>query len=125
MTDRLTNDTAELVPRTEFGGPELELDFPGLAIGVAEYDEGPTGCTVFAFDGGAAVASDVRGGSTGTTGGTGEWLHALCFAGGSAYGLEAATGAAAELFARRGYSTGWTDIAVVFGAIIFDVSTIY
>jgi L-aminopeptidase/D-esterase-like protein len=99
---------------------ELELDFPGLEIGVAEYDEGPTGCTVFHFPAGAAVATDVRGGSTGTIGGTGEWLHAVCFAGGSAYGLEAATGAAAELFARRGYSTAWTDIAVVFGAIIFD-----
>src|SRR5204863_5448168 len=106
--------------RVAAGVTELELDFPGLEIGVAEYDEGPTGCTVFHFPAGAAVATDVRGGSTGTIGGTGEWLHAVCFAGGSAYGLEAATGAAAELFARRGYSTAWTDIAVVFGAIIFD-----
>ena len=28
---------------------ELELDFPGLEIGIAEYEEGPTGCTVLNF----------------------------------------------------------------------------
>jgi L-aminopeptidase/D-esterase-like protein len=116
---RLSNDTATLVPRTEFEGPALELDFPGLAIGVAEYDEGPTGCTVFDFAGGATAATDVRGGSPGTIGGY-EWVRAICFAGGSLYGLEAATGVAAELFARGGYEVGWTNVATVSGAIIFD-----
>ena len=116
---RLSNDNVELVPRTEFGGPVLELDFPGLAIGVAEYDEGPTGCTVFHFTGGATAATDVRGGSPGTIGGY-EWVRAICFAGGSLYGLEAATGVAAELFAAGGYEVGWTSIATVSGAIIFD-----
>ena len=48
---RLSNDTAELRPRTSFDGPELRFDFPGLEIGAAEYDEGPTGCTVFSFGG--------------------------------------------------------------------------
>ena len=47
-------------------------------------------------------------------------LDALCFAGGSLYGLEAAAGVAAELFARRQYATGWLDIAIVRGAVIFD-----
>lgn len=32
----------ELTPRTAFDGPALSFDFPGLLIGVAEYDEGPT-----------------------------------------------------------------------------------
>jgi 6-aminohexanoate-oligomer endohydrolase len=116
---RLSNDSAKLVPRTELDGPVLELDFPGLAIGVAEYDEGPTGCTVFHFAGGATAATDVRGGSPGTIGGY-EWVRAICFAGGSLYGLEAATGVAAELFARGGYEVGWTNVATVSGAIIFD-----
>jgi 6-aminohexanoate-oligomer endohydrolase len=116
---RLANDTTELVPRTDVGGPELRFDFPSFQIGVAEYDEGPTGCTVFHFPEGAACATDVRGGSPGTIGGY-EWVHAICLAGGSLYGLEAAAGVAAELFAQRGHSTGWMEIALVSGAIIFD-----
>ena len=99
---------------------ELEFDLAGLEIGVAEYEEGPTGCTVFLLRQGVNAAVDVRGGSVGMVGGTGEWLHAVCFAGGSAYGLEAASGAAAALFAERDHSTAWTDIAVVAGAIIYD-----
>jgi L-aminopeptidase/D-esterase-like protein len=116
---RVTNDTVALTPRTEFDGPTLELDFPGLEIGVAEYEEGPTGCTVFHFPDGASVATDVRGGSPATLGGS-EWVRAICFAGGSFYGLEATMGVAAELFARGGYATGWTDIKPVAGAIVFD-----
>jgi 6-aminohexanoate-oligomer endohydrolase len=104
---------------TEFEGPVLELDFPGLRIGVAEYEEGPTGCTVFHFTGGATIERDVRGGSPGTFGEF-DWVDAVCFAGGSLYGLESATGVAAELFAQRGYDTGWMSIAAVAGAIIFD-----
>jgi 6-aminohexanoate-oligomer endohydrolase len=117
---RLTNDTAPLMPRADVGGPALHFDFPGLLIGVAEYDEGPTGCTVFEFlPAGAKAHMDVRGGSPGQLGGY-EWVHAICLAGGSLYGLEAATGVAAEIFARREYATGWTDIPLVSGAIIFD-----
>ncbi|MEJ7793127.1 MAG: P1 family peptidase [Gaiellaceae bacterium] len=117
---RLTNDTADLTPRTSFESPELEFDFPGLEIGCAEYDEGPTGCTVFSFlPDGAACATDVRGGSPGTLGNY-EWVHAICLAGGSLYGLEAATGVAAEIFAERDHATGWLDIPLVAGAIIFD-----
>jgi 6-aminohexanoate-oligomer endohydrolase len=110
-----------LVPKTEFDGPELELDFPGLRIGVAEYEEGPTGCTVFQLPpGGAACAIDVRGGSPGTIGSSYEWVHAICFAGGSLYGLEAACGVAAELMAMRGHTVGWDEIELVVGAIIYD-----
>jgi L-aminopeptidase/D-esterase-like protein len=117
---RPSNDTLELEPRTDFDGPVLELDFPGLEIGCAEYDEGPTGCTVFHFPEGASLQTDIRGGSPGTFGGGYEWVTAICLAGGSLYGLEAVSGVAAELFARRGYRTGWLDIPLVAGAIIFD-----
>lgn len=117
---RLSNDTAELLARTSFDGRELSFDFPGLEIGVAEYDEGPTGCTVFSFPDGAASSIDVRGGSPGVSGAGYELVHAICLAGGSLYGLEAAAGVAAELLARRDYRTGWLDIPLVAGAIVFD-----
>ena len=101
--------------------PELRFEFPGLRIGVAEYEDGPTGCTVFHLPpGGAAFAADVRGGSPGTIGAAYAWTHAICFAGGSLYGLEAACGVAAELMAIRGNTVGWADIELVAGAIIYD-----
>lgn len=120
-----SNDIKQLVPRTQFDAPSLKFDFPALQIGVAEYAEGPTGCTVFYFPKRAIVAADPRGGSPGTIwteqlhAGDG-WIDAICLAGGSLYGLEAATGVSAELFATRNYSTGWNDIALVTGAIIYD-----
>ena len=117
----LSNDHAELVPRTAFDGARAPLrPGPGVRIGAAEYDEGPTGCTVFQFlPAGAACATDVRGGSPGRLGGF-EWVHAICLAGGSLYGLEAATGVAAEILAQRGYEVGWTNIPNVSGAIVYD-----
>jgi L-aminopeptidase/D-esterase-like protein len=99
---------------------ELRFDFPGLRVGIAEYEEGPTGCTVFHLPpGGAACSVDIRGGSPGTIGNY-EWAHAVCFAGGSLYGLEAACGVAAELMAMRGYTVGWEDVELVLGAIVYD-----
>jgi 6-aminohexanoate-oligomer endohydrolase len=116
---KASNDGLELTPRTKFEGPTLELDFPSFRIGVAEYDDGPTGCTVFHFPAGAAAATDVRGGSPGTLGGY-EWVHAICLAGGSLFGLEAATGVTAELLAQNDHAVGWTEIPLVSGAIVFD-----
>jgi L-aminopeptidase/D-esterase-like protein len=121
-TEPITNDNTPLTPVTTFDGPFLNLDFPDLHIGVAEYAEGPTGCTVFHFPQGAVACSvDIRGGSHGTILTEGrDRLHAICLAGGSALGLEAAAGVTAELFAQRDYATGWTDIPITSGGIIFD-----
>ena len=117
----LTNDNAQLTPRTTFDGPKLVFDFPSLRIGVAEYAEGPTGCTVFHFPQLAQAAVDVRGGSHGTLlTEERDRVGAICLAGGSLLGIEAATGVTAELFAQRGYSTGWGDIPLVSAGIIFD-----
>jgi L-aminopeptidase/D-esterase-like protein len=115
----LSNDTTTLTPRTAITARTLELDFPALHIGVAEYDEGPTGCTVFHFPDGANLAVDVRGGSPGVVGDYG-WSHAVCFAGGSIYGLEVVSGVAAELLAQRDYSPQWDKLALVSGAIVYD-----
>ena len=116
-----SNDTVHPTPVTEIDAKRwLDLDFPALEIGVAEYHEGPTGCTVFHLPEVASLHIDVRGGSPGINGEHLTLTNAICFAGGSLYGLEASTGVAAELFAERGYSTQWQDIALVSGAIIFD-----
>ena len=116
-----SNDTVHPRPVTEIDAKRwLDVDFPGLEIAVAEYAEGPTGCTVFHFPKVASLHIDVRGGSPGINGEHLNVTNAICFAGGSLYGLEASTGVAAELFAKRGYSTAWQDIALVQGAIIFD-----
>ena len=116
--------TTPLQPVTSFDGPTLEFDFPGLEIGCAEYAEGPTGCTVFHFPQSVTVATDVRGGLPGVFMAGDGPTEAVCFAGGSLYGLEACTGVAAEWLARRQASGRaaniFDDIAVVRGAIIFD-----
>jgi L-aminopeptidase/D-esterase-like protein len=118
VTDQ-TNDRQTLTPITCHSGPKLELDFPGLEIGVAEYAEGPTGCTVFHFPAGAMLAVDVRGGSPAWIGDYG-WTNAVCLAGGSLHGLEAISGVVAELFAQHDYKTGWDELALASGAIIYD-----
>ena len=115
----LTNDNTHLIPKTAFEGPVLEFDFPSLHIGVAEYEEGPTGCTVFYFPNGAKSVVDIRGGMPGTIQGIAAadgGISAICFAGGSLYGLEAATGVSAEIFAQSSYP----GIYSVRGAIIYD-----
>jgi L-aminopeptidase/D-esterase-like protein len=115
----LSNDTAALVPKTAFDVPVLEFDFPALEIGVAAYEEGPTGCTVFRFARDPTSVIDIRGGYPGTMSGSpGEDMRtaAICFAGGSIYGLESANGVAAELLAQSGYA----DIKLVRGAVTYD-----
>ena len=117
-----------LVPRTSPGGPALEFDFPAVHVGVAEYDEGPTGATVFYFPKGVKAAVDVRGGAPGTIATDflrlayeSPFVDAISFAGGSSYGLAAAAGAAAEIRTMREDAGSWGNIATVPGAIIFDL----
>ena len=116
----ISNDQLKLTPTTEFDGPALEFDFPGLEIGIAEYDEGPTGCTVFHLLNRALLSVDVRGGSVGRCGEYLSSIDAICLAGGSLFGLEAIHGVTAELFARRGYALGFGDLPLVTGAITYD-----
>ena len=121
----LTNDNTTLLPTTSFDGPALSFDFPAFHVGVAEYEEGPTGCTVFYFPQGAAAAVDIRGGECGTiqtqhlAAGDGR-IDAICFTGGSEYGFGAVAGVSDELFRMRGYSTAPWDLVQVPGAVIYD-----
>ncbi len=103
----------------------LEYDFPAIKVGVAEYKDGPTGCTVFHFPDTVRAAVDVRGGSPSTfttdnhNFSSGERiLDAICLTGGSVHGLEAVTGVTSELLARSGYST--ISMPRVAAATIYD-----
>ncbi|HEY8311489.1 MAG TPA: P1 family peptidase, partial [Gemmatimonadaceae bacterium] len=125
----LPAQNAVLVPRVNPPGPALTFDFPGLRIGVAEYDEGPTGTTVFYFPHKVMAAVDVRGGAPGTImtdylrlGIRERALDGVVFSGGSAYGLAAPTGVAAALKPQRVRDGQWSSAALVAGAIIYDIS---
>jgi 6-aminohexanoate-oligomer endohydrolase len=109
-------------------GPSLTFDFPAVRVGVAEYDDGPTGATVLLFGKPVAAAVDVRGGAPGTVNTDALRLAydepivaAITLAGGSAYGLSVATGVANALKERTVDPGNWKYIAVVPGAIIFDL----
>lgn len=117
------------VPRVNPSGPALTFDFPAMRIGVAEYDEGPTGTTVFYFPGKVVGVVDVRGGAPGTIftdalrlGNRERRLDGVVLSGGSAYGLAAATGAAAALKPQRVRDGEWRSAAWFAGAIIYDIS---
>jgi L-aminopeptidase/D-esterase-like protein len=117
------NDAGTPVPQPATGRM-LEFDYPGLEIGAASYPEIPTGCTVFNFDvdrfpTGVMLELDVRGGAPWHSGAE-DTVNAISLAGGSVYGLEAAAGVAAELFAQGGYR----DLVAVSGAVIYDVSVV-
>ena len=96
----------------------VKVDLPGLACGVAEYDEGPTGCTVLLLDRASPVTIDVRGGMPGVHNPTATKVEAVCIAGGSILGLSACTGVADALYADRGGDPRL--LPLVTGGVIYD-----
>ncbi len=104
-------------------------DIPGILVGHASDYEALTGCTAILVPGGAAAGCDVRGAATGTeefgllsplhlT----EEIHGICFAGGSAFGLEAASGVRGHLESvGAGFPTGAARVPLVAGAILYDL----
>jgi L-aminopeptidase/D-esterase-like protein len=117
-------------PRTSFDGPSLQFDFPGLLIGTAEYDEGPTGVTVFYFTNGVKGAVDVRGGAPGTVntdalrlGYEDKEMDAIVLAGSSWHGLSAVTGVADALRVQATDSAHPPRIWGVAGAIVNDIGS--
>ena len=116
------------LPHASFDGPALTFDFPAVQIGVAEYEEGPTGATVLLFRKPVMAAVDVRGGGPGTVNTDllrlaydDPFVNAITLAGGSAYGLSFATGVANVLKERIVNPGSWENIPIVPGAIIFDL----
>ncbi len=104
-------------------------DIPGIRVGHASDLDAITGCTVILCEGGAVAGVDVRGSATGTEefGLLEPWhvtgrIHAVVFAGGSAFGLEACSGVRRFLEHKGiGYQTGYARVPLVAGAIIYDL----
>ena len=104
-------------------------DVAGLTVGNAEDQAARTGVTVVLAEPQARAAVDVRGGAPGTInteallpGGLIHSIDAVVLSGGSAFGLEAATGLMSWLRARgRGFGQWGPAIPIVAGAILFDL----
>jgi L-aminopeptidase/D-esterase-like protein len=103
---------------------------PGLKIGHAQDDAALTGCTVLLAEQGMVAACDVRGGAVGEReletlrpGHLVERIHAIVLAGGSAFGLEAASGVMRWLEERGvGFDAGQgLRVPIVSSAILFDL----
>lgn len=107
----------------------LITDVPGLRVGNATDLRLASGVTTVVFDEPAVASVDVRGGGPGTretdllepheTVGA---IHALVLSGGSAFGLDAASGVMAALAERGiGFEVGAARVPIVPGAVLFDL----
>lgn len=109
--------------------PGCITDVPGVLAGHATDRVGMTGCTVVLCPGGATAAVEVRGSAPGTRetdllrpGNLVERVHAVLLAGGSAFGLDAASGVVRYLEERDlGFDTGIVRVPVVPAAVLFDL----
>ena len=117
-TERGENAYVELSARIPEAARLVAVDFPGLDVGTAEYDEGPTGCTVLLLDRYARTAIDIRGGIPAVYNATAQAAEAVCLAGGSILGLAASSGVAAELYERR--QSDPLKMPAVTGGVIYD-----
>ena len=103
-------------------------DVPGIKVGHASDFKSLTGCTVILCEEGAIGGVDIRGTATGTRQIDAltlihlvDKIHAILFAGGSAFGLDAAGGVMAYLEEReKGFDVVKTKIPIVPTAVIFD-----
>ena len=101
----------------------------GLKVGHHTLSERPTGCTVIIAEKGATAGVDVRGSAPGTREtdllsptATVDKVHAIVLSGGSAFGLDAASGVVKYLEGRGiGVTFGGAVIPIVPAAILFDL----
>lgn len=116
---------------TAASGPRnLITDVPGILVGQAEDRDALTGTTVVVAEAPAIAAVDVRGGAPGSRetellrpGNLVERVDAIVLSGGSAFGLDAASGVMAWLAARgRGFAVGAARVPIVPAAILFDLN---
>lgn len=102
----------------------------GLKVGHHTLKERPTGCTVILAERGATAGVDVRGSAPGTREtdllsptATVEQVHAIVLSGGSAFGLDAASGVMKYLEQRGiGFKLGTAVVPIVPAAILFDLA---
>jgi L-aminopeptidase/D-esterase-like protein len=104
-------------------------DIPGIRVGHASDFEALTGCTAIICEKGAVGGVDIRGSATGSEeldvlrpGHVTGMIHAIVLAGGSAFGLEAASGVRRHLERKGvGFPTSAGKVPLVAGAILFDL----
>jgi L-aminopeptidase/D-esterase-like protein len=108
----------------------LITDVPGLKVGHAHDARLGSGSTAIVFDQPAVAAADVRGGAPGTRetdllepDKLVEHIDAIALSGGSAFGLDAASGVQAWLHEQgRGFAVGTARVPIVPAAILFDLT---
>jgi L-aminopeptidase/D-esterase-like protein len=101
----------------------------GLWVGHDQAPQRPTGCTVVLCPQGAVAGVEVRGAAPGTRetdllspGNMVQQVHGIALCGGSAFGLEAASGVMRWLEDKgHGLSVGPVKIPIVPAAVIFDL----
>jgi L-aminopeptidase/D-esterase-like protein len=105
-------------------------DIPGIRVGHVSDFDAITGCTAILCERGAVGGVDIRGSASGTEDTPSldplhqdETVHGILLAGGSAFGLEAASGVRRYLEHRgAGVKFGGHTIPIVVGAILFDLN---
>lgn len=108
----------------------LITDVEGVRVGHAEDRTLASGATAVIFDAPVVAAVDVRGGAPGTRETdlleptmTVERIDAIALSGGSAFGLDAASGVQAWLAEQgRGFAVGDVRVPIVPAAILFDLN---
>lgn len=111
------------------GPRNLITDVPGLLVGNAADAALKSGVTVLTADAPFVAGVDIRGGAPGTRetdllapGRLAPAVDALVLSGGSAFGLDAASGAMQALHAQgRGFAAGSARVPLVPTAILFDL----
>jgi L-aminopeptidase/D-esterase-like protein len=104
-------------------------DVPGIEVGQAQNQNALTGVTVVLCRKGATGGVDVRGSAPGTREtdllnpiNLVDKVHAITLAGGSAFGLDAASGVVKWLDDKNiGFNTGVARVPIVPAAILFDL----
>jgi L-aminopeptidase/D-esterase-like protein len=119
-----------MLPYNQELGPVKGLtDIVGIRVGHISDYAGVTGCTAILCEEGAVGGVDIRGSATGTEeiatldpGHVTPQVHGIVLAGGSAFGLEAASGVRRYLEHRGfGYATGAAKVPIVPAAILYDL----
>ena len=103
---------------------------PGIKVGHYTLPARPTGCTVVLAEAGATAAVDVRGAAPATREtdvldpvNSVQVAHAIVLAGGSAFGLDSATGVMRYLEEKKiGFAFGPAHVPIVPTAALFDLS---
>ena len=104
-------------------------DVPGVKVGNKQDQQALTGCTAILFEGGAVAGVDVRGSAPGTREtdllnpvNLVDKVHAICLSGGSAFGLDAASGIMQFLEEEDiGLDVGVAKVPIVPAAVLFDL----